>query len=269
MNRWLAATCRANGINIHYLRTGGNHPPVVLLHGLTMNGACWTSLARALEAEYDVVMPDARGHGNSSAPDHGYSYNELATDVLSLIDALKLKRPVLIGHSMGGMTAAVAASTASHELRRIVLADPTFLTPQRQQEVYASHLTVAHQDILNRSKEDFLAELRGRYPNRHFKLIEQIVQARFQTSRHAFDILTPPNPDYRQLIGALTIPSLLVIGGARGVVSVEVAAELAKLNQRLKVVQIKEAGHGIPYDQPEHFSAAVKAFLKTEDKDCD
>ncbi len=53
--------CDANGINIHYLRTGGSKPPLVLLHGLTGSGACWSPLARALEGEYDVMMPDARG----------------------------------------------------------------------------------------------------------------------------------------------------------------------------------------------------------------
>ncbi|MES2274284.1 MAG: alpha/beta hydrolase, partial [Chlamydiota bacterium] len=86
-------------------------------------------------------------------------------------------------------------------------------------------------------------------------------QARIQTSIHAFEILTPPNPDYGQLINTLAIPSLLVIGGVGGVVSPIVAAELARLNQCLEIAQIVDAGHGIPYDQPERFSAIVKAFL--------
>jgi pimeloyl-ACP methyl ester carboxylesterase len=68
MTNWMSGVCEANGINIHYLRTGGCKPPLVLLHGLTGSGACWIPLARALEGEYDVVMPDARGHGNSSTP---------------------------------------------------------------------------------------------------------------------------------------------------------------------------------------------------------
>ena len=61
MAGWITGTCKANGIDIHYLRTGGNKPPVVLLHGLMTNGACWTPLARTLEKDYDVVsqMPGA------------------------------------------------------------------------------------------------------------------------------------------------------------------------------------------------------------------
>ncbi len=261
MNKWTARSCEANGVNTHYLRTGGDKPPVVLLHGLMTNGACWTPLARALEEDYDVVMPDARGHGNSSAPGEGYCYNNLATDVLSLIEALGLVAPVLIGHSMGGMTAAVVANRNPERLRGIVLVDPTFLTLQRQHEVYESDVAAQHRRILNQPKENFLAEIRTRHSCRSRELIELFVHARFQMSIHAFEILTPPNPDYVQLVKALDIPSLLVIGDVGAVVSPGVAAELARLNQHLEVVQIAEAGHGIPYDQPERFSAIVKAFL--------
>lgn len=265
MNKWTTGTCEANGINIHYLRTGGDKPPVVLLHGLILNGACWTPLARSLEEDYDVIMPDARGHGNSSAPDQGYSYNDLAADVLSLIEALGLVTPVLIGHSMGGMTAAVVASQNRNLLRKVVLADPTFLTPQRQREVHESDVTDQHRRVLNRSREEYLAELRIRHSHRSGELIELFAQARFQTSIHAFGVLTPPNPDYVQLISAINIPSLLVIGDTGAIVTPQVAAELAGLNQCLEVVQIADAGHAVPYDQPERFSTVVKAFLRSVD----
>lgn len=261
--RWTTGTCLTNGISTHYRRTGGNKPPLVLLHGLIGSGACWLPLARELEADYDVIMPDARGHGSSSAPDKGYSYGNLASDMLSLIEALGLAKPVLLGHSMGGMTAAVAATLHPQKLRGLILAEPTFLTPQRQQEVYESDVADQHRRILARSKEDFLAELRIRHKHRSPELIERFAEARFQTGLHAFEILTPPNPDYRELIHSLAIPVLLVIGDTGAVVSPAAAAELAQLNPRLEVVQIAEAGHGIPYDQPEHFSAAVKSFLSS------
>src|SRR5689334_6172568 len=110
MSNWTSAVCTANGLDLHYLRTGGPKPALVLLHGLTGSGACWTPLARALQAEWDVVMPDARGHGYSSTPPTGYRYADHAGDVVGLIQALGLATPVLLGHSMGGLTAAVVAS---------------------------------------------------------------------------------------------------------------------------------------------------------------
>lgn len=267
MNPWTTGTCKANGVHLHYLRTGGDKPPVVLLHGLMLNGACWTPLARVLEEDYDVIMPDARGHGSSSAPKYGYCYDNLASDVLNLIDALGLASPILLGHSMGGMTAAVVASQNPKRLRGLVLADPTFLTPQRQQEVYESDVVAQHSQVLNRSREDFLAESQVRHSGRRSpELIELFARARFQTSVHAFGILTPPNPDYVHLIKSLAVPSLLIVGGVGAVVSSLMAAELAKLNQCIEVVQIAEAGHGVPYDQPERFSTVVKSFLGSNRK---
>ena len=110
MTNWMSGVCEANGINIHYLRTGGRKRPLVLRHGLTGSGACSIPFARALEGEYDVVMPDARRHGNSSTPLNGHRYEDQASDVVGLIKGFGLAAPVLLGHSMGGMTVAVVAS---------------------------------------------------------------------------------------------------------------------------------------------------------------
>jgi pimeloyl-ACP methyl ester carboxylesterase len=48
--------------------TGGDHPPLLLAHGYTDSGLYWTRVARALEADYNVIMPDARGHGQTPGP---------------------------------------------------------------------------------------------------------------------------------------------------------------------------------------------------------
>ncbi len=263
MSGWIKRTCEANGIDVHYIRTGGDKPPVVLLHGLMLNGACWTPLARALEKDYDVVMPDARGHGYSSAPDQGYCYDHLAADVVSFIEALELVTPVLLGHSMGGMTAAAVASRNLKRLRGLILADPTFLTPQRQREVHESDVACQHRRILNQPREDYMAEIQVRHSHRPREIIELFTEARYQTSIHAFEILTPPNPDYVQLISTLDVPTLLVLGDVGSVVTIDVAAEIAQLNQHVETVQIANAGHAIPYDQPERFSTVVQRFLRS------
>ena len=101
--------CQANDIDIHFLRTGGDKPPLVALHGLIGSGACLSPVARTLKGDFDVILPDARGHGQSSGPVSGYSYPELAADVIGLIEKLALDQPILLGHSMGGLTAAVVA----------------------------------------------------------------------------------------------------------------------------------------------------------------
>jgi N-formylmaleamate deformylase len=262
VTNWASAVCKANGIEIHYLRTGGAKPSLVLLHGLTGSGACWSPLARALEDEFDVVMPDARGHGNSSAPLTGYRYEDHARDVMGLIQGLGLVAPILLGHSMGGMTAAVVASQMGASLRGLILADPTFLSPERQREVYESDAVEQHRRLLSLEREDVLAQARARHAHRRPEIIELVAEARMKTPIRAFDILIPPNPEYHNLISAIDTPILLVIAD-HGVVSQEMARELQMLNPRLHVEQIQDAGHGLHYDQPERFEGVVRFFLQS------
>lgn len=262
MTNWMAGVCEAGGANIHYVRTGRARPPLILLHGLTGNGACWSPLARSLEGEFDVVMPDARGHGKSSAPLHGYRYEDHASDVLGLIRGLGFANPILLGHSMGGMTAAVVASQIGDAIRGVVLADPTFLSPQRQREVCDSDVAEQHRRLLSLNKDEALAAARSRHPHRSSEILELLAEARLQTRMSAFDVLTPPNPEYHQLVSRICVPILLVIGDAP-VVSLETARELQRLNPRVRVEQIQGAGHGVPYDQPERFEAVVRSFLRS------
>ncbi|GGR22161.1 alpha/beta fold hydrolase [Deinococcus ruber] len=261
-SQWISGDSEINAINIHFLRTGHHRSAVIALHGLMGNGACWTPVARALEHEYDVVMPDARGHGLSSAPAEGYLYDDHANDVLGLIEALELSRPVLLGHSMGGMTAAVVASRLGASLRAVVLADPTFISPEWQREVYESDVAEQHRQALGTGKSELVAQAQLRHPHRSVELINLIAEARLQTQMQAFEVLTPPNPDFRELIRDICVPILLVLG-SKGVVSPETAQGLQAINPLLSYTLIPDVGHGLPYDAPEQLAAVVNAFLRS------
>lgn len=259
---WSTAICETNRINVHYTRTGGNKSPLILLHGLMGNGACWTPVAHALKEEYDVIMPDARGHGKSSVPNDGYRYEDHANDVEGLIEALALSSPVVIGHSMGGMTAALAVSRKQKSFRGLVLADPPFLSPEIQREVYEGDTIEQHRQFLNKSFDEVLAEAQKRQPHRSFNTLKLINKARHQTSMIPFQVLKPPYPEYKQLVSAIDVPTLLVIGDT-GIVAPAVAGELQSLNPKLQVGMITDAGHGLHYDQPEQFVNVVKSFLRS------
>jgi pimeloyl-ACP methyl ester carboxylesterase len=225
------------------------------------SGACWAPLARALEGEFDVVMPDARGHGDSSAPRDGYRYDDHANDVVDLVRGLGLSRPVLLGHSMGGMTAAVVASRGRGILRGLILVDPTFLSPERQREVHESDVADQHRRALGLHKSDLVAEAQARHPRRSPEIIELQAEARLKTCIAAFDVLTPPNPDYRGLVSVIDVPTLLVIGDSP-VVTLEMAMELRSINPRLRIEQIPNAGHGLPFEQPQRLGKVVVSFLR-------
>ncbi len=209
-----------------------------------------------------MIMPDARGHGNSASPPVGYRYEDLASDVVGLAMAMKLTSPFLLGHSMGGLTAAVVASRKPNLLRGLILSDPTFLSPDFQREVFESDAVEQHLRMLTMSLDEIVKEARARHPDRLLELLGLIARARLQTNTKAFNILTPPNPDYMDLIRAIDVRTLLVTGDA-GVVSSAVAGELKRINSRLQVEQISKAGHGIHYDQPDKFAAVVKSFLSS------
>lgn len=103
---------RVNGARIYYRRYGQRQagPPIVLIHGATVDGATdWGALAPALGLSRDVIVPDCRGHGRSDNPTGGYSFRQLAADTAALIRVLGFERAHLVGHSNGGNVALVTA----------------------------------------------------------------------------------------------------------------------------------------------------------------
>jgi N-formylmaleamate deformylase len=124
--RWAQGMVEANGIRHHYYRTGGEKPALVLLHGLQESGLTWLRVARALERDYDVVMPDARGHGRSDRAGEQFSEEVLRDDAAGLIRALGLERPALLGHSMGASTAALVGAAYPELVRAVLLEDPVW-----------------------------------------------------------------------------------------------------------------------------------------------
>jgi len=114
---WSSQTITTTNIRLHVTRTGDAQPAFVALHGRAANGRLWTSTARLLEAHYNVIMPDLRGHGLSAAPADGYDHNTLAHDILGVMDALGVEQAVLLGSSMG---AAVATRIAAQHPTRVI-----------------------------------------------------------------------------------------------------------------------------------------------------
>jgi pimeloyl-ACP methyl ester carboxylesterase len=122
---WESNSVKSNGIRIHYWRTGGEGKPVMIMaHGVTDYGLSWASLAAKFEADYDVIMYDARGHGFSEKPDGPYSLDAHVEDLVGLIEALQIEKPILIGHSMGSGTVALAGATYPDLPRAVIMEDP-------------------------------------------------------------------------------------------------------------------------------------------------
>ena len=130
-----------NGVGIHYELSGKKDRPVVVLsHSLCTNLAMWDAQVPPLENDFLVLRYDMRGHGGSDAPDGPYTLEQLAEDVIGLLDDLKINKFHWIGISMGGMIGQSLALNHADRLHSLVLCDTTSVTPADAQPVWRERI---------------------------------------------------------------------------------------------------------------------------------
>lgn len=266
MPDWSSGDAVVNGIKIHYQRTGGNKPPLVLSHGITDNGRCWTRAAQILEENYDVIMVDARGHGRSDAPKTGYGPQGRAADLAGLIRALGLEKPYLMGHSMGADTTAHTAADYSDLVGCAILEDPPWydsVADVEHREATARDWRATMQERKAKTFAELLAAGRERHPTWADVEFGPWAEAKQQVSFDVLQMLSELRPNWPELAARIACPTLLITGDPDlgALVTPETAAEVARLNPRLKVVRLAGAGHNIRREQFEPFVRAVAGFL--------
>lgn len=271
MGEWASGFAEANGIRIHYLRTGGAKPPLVLAHGFTDDGGCWAPVAAVLAADYDAVMVDARGHGRSDAPPGGYGAVEQAADLAGVIEALGLRKPAILGHSMGAETALALAGVHPDLPGAILLEDP----PPRW---VASRAPVEGDDnrgtewrnrittMKRQTRDELLAAERAASPAWSEAELEPWADAKLRLSPAVLARFEPGDTapgDWAATLGRIRCPALLLIGNpALGALVDSTAADaLRALVPGLSVAHIAGAGHNIRRDQPDRYLEAVRPFL--------
>jgi pimeloyl-ACP methyl ester carboxylesterase len=111
-----------NGTTI-YVRTGGNGPAVVLLHGYGETGDMWAPMAIDLARDHAVVVPDLRGMGLSLKPNDGFEKKTQGHDVAGVLDALKIETVDLVTHDIGNMVGYAFAAQYPDRVTRFVLID--------------------------------------------------------------------------------------------------------------------------------------------------
>ena len=106
-----------------YYESTGTGPPLVLLHGFTLDRRMWQRQVDYFSKKYRVIAYDSRGHGKSSCPESGYSREDRVSDLRNLTTGLKLKKFHLVGLSMGGATALGFALDYPESLLSLTLVD--------------------------------------------------------------------------------------------------------------------------------------------------
>jgi N-formylmaleamate deformylase len=268
MPDWQANDVEANGIHLHYTRTGGAKPPVVLAHGFSDNGLCWTPVAEALAATYDIIMVDARGHGLSTAPQQGYASDDHAADLAGVIRTLGLQRPAVLGHSMGAAATLALAGTYPDLVGSILLEDPPLRWLTEAETAGFDPAREASRrawitGLQSKTRAELIADQRAQTPHWSAAELEPWADAKLQLSLNVLNRPLATTLDWPATVQQITCPALLITADpARGaIVSAEDAAALQALVPQLRIAHILEAGHSIRRDQFARYMDAVRAFL--------
>lgn len=141
-----------DGVTLRYLDTGAGDPPILFIHGWCCNNTFWRDQVPHFSKKHRVVAADLRGHGESDKPDQDYTIEGFVDDVAWLINELKLEKPIVIGHSMGGTIALNLARKHRELTSAIVLVDsPIYPLPEATQalaeQTYAALKTPAYQGV--------------------------------------------------------------------------------------------------------------------------
>jgi len=268
MSEWYSGDIIANGVRLHYYHTGGDKPPLVLCHGYTGNALTWSRVARGLEAKYDILMYDARGHGRSEGPDGGYDYDTLSADLVGLIRALGLQRPRLWGHSMGAATVARTAAENSCVAACAILEDPPWYDDRtmaaRDWEVGYRNFVEMCVKWRGMTHEALIARERQGNPKWHEDELGPWADSKLELSPFASPKQIVPARPWREWVRQITCP-LLLLTAERGMVTPEVADEVASLWRDGRVATIADAGHYIHCDNYASVMAEVQAFLRPVD----
>ena len=116
-------------LRLHYEREGEGDPPFVFVHGWCCDHTFFAPQLEHFRAAHEVVALDLRGCGASSRTDDGYDIPTLAEDVAALCAALELERPVVVGHSLGGMIGIELATRYPSLPGAVVAVDPGPIDP--------------------------------------------------------------------------------------------------------------------------------------------
>ena len=266
-----------NGATIH-VRSGGQGPAVVLIHGFGDTGDMWAPLAARLVKRHRVVVPDLRGMGLSSHPETGYDKKSEARDIAAVLAALKVDGSVaLVTHDIGNMVGYAFAAQNRDRVSRWVVMDAPLPGLGHWQDVINDHRTW-HFDFYGPDEERLVAGRERLYLDRFYnelsadpRHIDEATRAHYATlySRPKaihdafaqFAAFRHDGVDNQAFLaeGKLTMP-VLAIGGEKSF-GQGFANEIQFAATNVRGLSIANSGHWLMEEQPEATMNAITGFL--------
>lgn len=266
-----------NGVETYYDRAGAG-PPVVFVHGLGWDHRSWRPQMVALEDDYDTIAYDYRGHGESdSSPPGEYTVELLVADLRALLDELDVDRPVLCGHSYGGLIATEYTIQYPDDVTALAFADARTDMGESAFEralLKLQPLFDRIQRVVGRKRFEramgFVAERVSDAPE---PPDEAVPELGVTPSEYADDAASTVSTD--ELSAFMTaaqdyvgtsptdfhVPVLYAYGELTQGVIADKANRLERAPTDVRVHEVENAGHALMLQQPDRFTTALQEFL--------
>ncbi|MEL6349696.1 MAG: alpha/beta hydrolase [Myxococcota bacterium] len=274
----------AGSTRLAVLDTGGDGPPILLVHGLGSTSSFWQhQLTGQLTADYRLLAPDLPGWGRSDQPDGAYSPSWYAEHLVGLMDVLQIPKATVVGHSMGGQAAIALALANPERVERLILSAPAgvetftepeaallgnFWTEEKLRQRTPAQARAAFGFVFATWDEHTQRLLDERLAVDGTERFPGLARA---VMRSVDGMLAEPVFDRLDQIQA---PTLYIYGSSDAMIpnaglhpqlsQDDIAARARERIPDLTVVRLEGAGHTPHHDQPMNFDAAVGAFLRGE-----
>ncbi|MDM0005441.1 alpha/beta hydrolase [Variovorax sp. J22G73] len=252
----------ANSVHLEVSQQGAGDMALVFLHYWGGSSRTWAPVVSRLSDTFRCVALDGRGQGSSEAPTEGYSAVDLADDVLAAVEQLGIGDYILVGHSMGGKTAQVAASRRPIGLRGIAMVASSPPSPMQIDDVQRAQMTKAY---ANREAVEWTLDnvLTGSPLSREAReqAIEDALRLSPQASLGWID--TGTREDFSHRVAAIDVPVVIVAGELDRVDPVAVVRDhIAVRYPQAAVHLIPNRGHLLPVEAPREVADILRTFAR-------
>ena len=253
------------GIGIFFEDVGAGLP-VVLGHSFLCSGAMWAPQVGALAERYRVVNVDFRGHGRSGNADAPFSLYDLVTDVVAVLDHLRIERAVWAGLSIGGMVALRAALVAPERVSALILLDTHAGAETAHKKLKYRLMALGTKTFGIRPFLPAIVPLMfGRTTRRTKPALVDEWRARF-AAVHAPSMLRTLDALIRRdsvvpRLSEIRVPSLVIVGEQDVSLPPAYSSELAAGLKSSAFVEVPASGHLVALEQPEAVTGAMLRFL--------
>lgn len=235
--------------------------PLVLSHSLATDRAMWEGLRPVLEPHFRLVLYDARGHGETPAPDGPFALEDLVGDIIDLLDHLGIEETNFAGLSMGGMVGLGLALDHPERVTRLAVCDARADAPDAYVASWEDRIKIVTEQgfpalvaptIERWFTPAFLAD--SSRVDRMRRIVERTTPEGYISCARALQGL-----DYKRRLRSMTVPTLYLVGDADAGAPPAEMSEMRTLTPGSRFCLIEGAGHISAVERPE---AVAQAFLE-------